>query len=105
MFLQARRQAKGSPNLQGTVPYTFDDLGYVVEAVHARGEFKWSGLVKWKEGKHCFAIDTSPKIASIISKRFFQNPADIDAVRSFLRTAERSSSSLESMERSQLWQG
>ena len=46
MFLQARLQAKGNPNLQGSVAYTFDDLGYVVEGVHARGEVKWSGLVK-----------------------------------------------------------
>ena len=42
MFLQARLQAKGSPNLQGAVSYTFNDLGYVVEGVHARGEVKWS---------------------------------------------------------------
>lgn len=85
MFLQARGQAKGNPNLQGTVSYTFDDLGYVAEGAHVRGEIKWSGLVKWKEGKHCFAIYTSPKIASIIPKRFFQSPADVDAVRGFLR--------------------
>jgi YcxB-like protein len=91
-FLQARRQAKGSPNLQGTVSYTFDDLGYVAEAAHARVEVKWSGLVKWKEGKHCFAIYTSPKIASIIPKRFFQSPADVNAVRGFLRAAGPSSS-------------
>ena len=92
MFLQARLQAKGSPNLQGTVSYTFDNLGYVVEGVHARGEVKWSGLVKWKEGKHCFAIYTSPKIAHIIPKRFFRSPADVEAVRGFLQATGPSSS-------------
>jgi YcxB-like protein len=91
MFFQARLQAKGSPNLQGTVSYTFDDLGYVVEGVHARGEVKWSGLVKWNEGKHCFAIYTSPKIANIIPKRFFQSPADVEAVRGFLQATGPSS--------------
>jgi YcxB-like protein len=92
MFLQARLQAKGSPNLQGTVSYAFNDLGYVVEGVHARGEIKWSCLVKWKEGKHCFAIYTSPKIAHIIPKRFFQSPADVEAVRGFLQATGASSS-------------
>jgi hypothetical protein len=92
MFLQARREAKESPNLQGTVSYTIDDLGYAVEAAHARAEVKWSGLVKWREGKHCFAIYTSPKVASIIPKRFFPSPADVDAVRGFLRVTGPSSS-------------
>ena len=92
MFLQARLQAKGSPNLQGTVSYTFDDVGYVVEGVHARGEIKWSGLVKWKEGKHCFAIYTSPKIANVIPKRFFRSPADVEAMRGFLQATGPSSS-------------
>jgi len=88
MFLQARRQARENPNLQGTVSYTFDDLGYVEEALHARVEVKWSGLVKWKEGRHCFAIYTNPNIASIIPKRFFRGPADVDAFRSFLQSAQ-----------------
>jgi hypothetical protein len=92
MFLQARLQAKGSPNLQCTVAYTFDNFGYAVEGVHARGEVKWSGLVKWKEGKHCFAVYTSPKIANIIPKRFFHSPADVEAVRGFLQSTRPSSS-------------
>lgn len=49
-------------------------------------------LVKWKEGKHCFAIYTSPKIPSIIPKRFFQSPADVEAVRGFLQATGPSSS-------------
>lgn len=92
MLLQARTQAKGNPNLKSTVSFAFDETGYVAEAAHTRIEVKWSGIVKWKEGKHCFAIYTSPKVASIIPKRFFQSPKDVDVVRGFLRTIGPSSS-------------
>jgi hypothetical protein len=86
-FFSAHQQAKRSPNLQGTVSYPFNDLGYVSQAPHSRAEFKWSGLVKWKEGKHCFAIYMNPKIANIIPKRFFQSSSDVEAVRGFLQSA------------------
>lgn len=82
--LGSRRTVKRSPNLQGTIRYRFSETGYEVEAAHSRSEVKWTALAKQKEGKHEFLFYTSPKIAQIIPKRFFQTAAEIEALRSFL---------------------
>ena len=86
LLYRAYRQVKLSPNLQGTVRFQFDDAGFVAEASHTRVENKWTGIVKWKEGKHCFLVYTNPSMANIIPKRFFQSPPDVDAVRELFRT-------------------
>lgn len=86
LFYRAHRQVKKSPNLQGNVHFEFDDDGLVIQAAHLRSECKWKGVLKWREGKHCFLIYTAPKFANIFPKRFFQNQADVEGVRNLLRT-------------------
>jgi hypothetical protein len=77
---------KRSPNLRGTIRFQFDEEGYRLEGPHASAELKWAARVKWKEAKHTFLLYSNPRIASVIPKRFFQSPADVDAVRSLLQT-------------------
>lgn len=89
LFYKASRQTKKSPNLQGIVRYKFDDEGFGFQALHSQAEIKWAALVKWKEGKHCFLIYTSPSLGNIIPKRFFQSATDVDTVRGFLQAAKR----------------
>ena len=86
MFLRSLQQVKKSPNLQGIARFDFDELGYVSEAAHARSESKWTGILKWKDGKHSFLVHHSPALAYIIPKRFFGSPSDIAAVGELLRT-------------------
>jgi hypothetical protein len=77
---------KKSPNLQGVVRFQFDESGYLVEAVNARAQVKWAALANWREAKNCFLLYQNPRTGSIVPKRFFQGPADVDTVRGFLRT-------------------
>jgi len=75
-----------SPNLQGPVKFQFDDQGYVIDGAHARGEVKWSALLKWKEDKHAFLLYTHPVMASVVPKGFFSSLSDITALRALLQT-------------------
>lgn len=83
-FIRSRRTLSDTPNLRGTVQYEFDDGGFRVLALHSSGETKWTAILKWKEGKHVFLLYRAPKIAEIIPKRFFKNPADVKYVRNLL---------------------
>jgi hypothetical protein len=74
-----------SPNLQGPVKFEFDEQGYVINGPHARGEVKWSALLKWKEGKHAFLLFTHPVMASVVPKGFFSSPSDITSLRALLQ--------------------
>ena len=80
------RSLKRSPNLQGLIRYDFAEEGYDLTATHSTGHVNWSALVKWREGKRSFLFYTNPRIASVIPKHFFQNPADIDSLRLMLET-------------------
>jgi hypothetical protein len=86
ILYRAKRQVKRSPNLQGTVQYNFDDDGFVMQTLHSKSEIKWTGITKWKEGKHSFIIYSNVNLGNIVPKRFFQSPSDVDAVRVFLQT-------------------
>jgi hypothetical protein len=59
--------------------------GYDLDATHSQSRVQWSALVKWQEGKRCFLPYPSPRMASIIPKRFFQSPTDIDSIRLILQ--------------------
>jgi YcxB-like protein len=76
---------KRSPNLQGVVRFRFDESGYQLETVHAKAEVQRAALVRWQEGPKTFLLFQNPRIGSVVPKRFFQNAADVDAVRQFLR--------------------
>jgi len=85
ILYRSYRNWKVTPGLKGLVQYRFDDGGIAIEGPYFRGEVKWPGIVKWREGKHTFLIYSNPKIANIVPKRFFRNPLEVDAVRRLLR--------------------
>jgi hypothetical protein len=85
LYYRARRQIKRTPNLQGVIRYDFGEDGYRMTAMHSAGEVKWSAIAKWKEVKNSFVIYANANIGSIVPKRFFQSPADVDAVRALLQ--------------------
>jgi YcxB-like protein len=85
VFYRARRQIKQSPNLQAPIQYDFDEGGYRMTASHSNSDIKWSAIAKWKEGKHGFIIYANVNFGSIVPKRFFQNAADVEAVRGLLK--------------------
>jgi len=86
IYYRAWRQVKRTPNLQGTVRYEFGEDGYLMTATHSTADIKWTAIAKWKEGKHSFMIYANANIGNLIPKRFFQNTADVDAVRTLLQT-------------------
>lgn len=85
-FYRSYRTKKGTPVLQGIVRFQFDDDGIHLTTPHSQADVKWPALIKWKEGKHTFLTYQTPKIANVIPKRFFRSPADVDAMRSLMRT-------------------
>ncbi|MGB6477239.1 MAG: YcxB family protein, partial [Candidatus Sulfotelmatobacter sp.] len=86
LFYRSYRTKTGSPVLQGLVRYQFDDDGIRLFTPHSQADVKWPAFIKWKEGKNTFFTYQTPKIGNVIPKRFFQNPTDIDAVRTLMRT-------------------
>ena len=91
MAYRTRVTLKKTPNLQGDVRFEFDENGFAVNGVHARAEIKWAALSKWIETKKSFLLYQNPKIGSLVPKRFFRNPGDVETVRGFLRSAVRKS--------------
>ena len=83
---RCRETFKGTPNLKGSVRYEFDDVGFRVVALHSTGETQWGAITKWKEGKRVFVLYRSPKLAEIVPKRFFENAANVNALRELLKT-------------------
>jgi len=82
---RARRRIARSPNLQGIFRYEFDDDGWGVVTPNATWEMKWAGMRKWEEGRHSFVLYSDANRGTIIPKRFFQSPADVEAVRALLQ--------------------
>lgn len=86
LFFRSYRTFKKTPNLQGPIHFRFDDQGLSFDGPHASSEMKWGAILKWKESKSTFLVYQNPRIGSIIPKRFFSTPADVDGVRELLRT-------------------
>jgi hypothetical protein len=84
-ILLRSRQSLKNPALQGLSRYQFDANGYTRESPQGRTEIKWSDLVRWREGKASLLLYPQPKAAIVIPKRFFENSADVDSVKGFLR--------------------
>jgi YcxB-like protein len=85
-FYRSYRTKRGSPVLQGLVRYQFDDDGIRLVTPHSQADVKWPAFIKWTEGKYTLLTYQTPKIGNMIPKRFFQSPADVDAVRALMRT-------------------
>jgi YcxB-like protein len=84
MFYRARRLLSHSPTWQGRVRFDFDEEGFTYRGEHVWSEVKWAAVIKWKEGKTFFLLYQSPRSASLVPKRFFSEPASIDALRGLL---------------------
>lgn len=84
MAYRTRATLKKTPGLQGNVRFQFDESGYALETMQARAEVKWAALSKWSETKKSFLLYQNPRIGSVVPKRFFQSPGDVDAARNLL---------------------
>ncbi len=85
ILYRSNKTSRQSPNLQGVVKYSFGDNGYLLETAHTRAEIKWSAMVKWRENKHILLLYSHPRVGSLVPKRFFQNAAEVGAVRELLQ--------------------
>ena len=84
IYFRCARNLK-SPALQGLVRCDFNPNGYTRETPRTRSEVKRNDIVKWREGKTSFLLYPSPRSFIVIPKRFFQNSADVDALRDILK--------------------
>jgi hypothetical protein len=89
LLYRARHRIARRPNVQGIFRYEFGDDGWSLAVPNAMSEIKWTGVSKWVEGSHSFVIYVDANSGTVIPKRFFQSPADVDAVRVLLQTKVR----------------
>lgn len=85
LFSKSNKIYKSSPIARGKILYSFGEGAINFQGQHSSATLKWTGVVKWNEGKHTFLVYTSRQRANMIPKRFFASREDIETVRVLMR--------------------
>jgi energy-coupling factor transporter transmembrane protein EcfT len=84
-YFAARKLVETSPNLKGSVHYTFADDGIEFSGPNVQAHLDWKAIVKARETSAQFLFYPQASTAHVIPKRFLPTPADALALRALIR--------------------
>ncbi len=85
-WMTAQRHWNTSPSLREPVRYMFTAAGLAAEGRSFTARHEWEGLQRVLETHRDFLVFVGPNAATVIPKRCFAGPQQVEVLRSLLRT-------------------